>query len=113
MTSTTGTRVNFGSRLDSIGWGILFVMSGALLLIPGVPDGTWLAGFGALLLGVNAARAAFGLRIDWFTAILGIVALACGAGTIAGVAVPGFPVFLVLCGLALVAGQIVRLSRAS
>jgi hypothetical protein len=111
MTSATGTRTDFGSRLDSIGWGLLFLMSGVLLLLPGVPDGTWLAGLGALLLGLNATRAVSGLSVDWFTAIIGIVALACGAGTIAGVVVPGFALVMVLCGFALVAGQVVRLGR--
>jgi hypothetical protein len=113
MTSTTGARVNFGSRLDSIGWGILFLMSGVLLLLPGVPDGSWLAGVGAILLGLNAVRSLSGLPVDWFAVILGIIALACGAGMIAGVAVPGFALFMVLCGLALVAGQVVRLGRAA
>ena len=40
------------------------------------------------------------------------VALVWGAGTIAGIAVPWFSLLLVLCGLALISGELFRPQRA-
>jgi hypothetical protein len=41
-----------------------------------------------------------------------VVALVWGAGTIAGIAVPWFSLLLVLCGLALISGELFRPQRA-
>ncbi len=95
------------SRIDAIGWGAFFVMSGAMLLAPGLPDGTWLAGVGILLLALGAARLALGLPVSTFGAIIATVLVASGAGTMAGVVVPWFSMLLILCGLALVVGDII------
>lgn len=100
-------------RLDSIGWGLFFLMSGAMLLVPGLPDGSWLAGVGLLLIGLAIARSMLGLPVNAFGVIVAIVLVASGAGTIAGVAVPWLSLLLVLCGVALVVGEIVpRLRQA-
>ncbi len=96
------------SRIDAIGWGLLFLMTGTLALIPGLPDGTWLAGLGILLLGLTGGRLILGLAPEWFTVILGSVALLAGLGGMIGVAVPGFALLLILCGVAVIAGQLVR-----
>jgi len=106
--ATNMTRHALPSRIDAIGWGLLFLMTGTLALIPGLPEGTWLAGFGVLLLGLNAARLVLGLALDWFTVILGSVALLGGLGAMVGVAVPWFALLLIGCGLAILAGQFVR-----
>ncbi len=112
MTLATETlRHELDRRLDAAGWGLFFLMSGALLLIPGVPDGTWLAGVGAILIGLSAIRWLTGLAVSWFAVILGVVALASGAGAIAGVSVPGFALLLISCGLAIVAGGFVGQPR--
>jgi hypothetical protein len=95
-------------RVDAIGWGLLFLMTGTLALIPGLPGGTWLVGFGVLLLGLNAARLVLGVAPEWFTVILGSVALLGGLGAMVGVAVPWFALLLIGCGLAILAGQFVR-----
>ena len=107
-TETNMAQRDIPGRIDAIGWGLLFLMTGTLALMPGLPDGTWLAGLGVLLLGLNAARLVLGLSPEWFTVILGSVALLAGLGGMAGVAVPGFALLLILCGLAVIAGQVVR-----
>ena len=91
-------------RLDVLGWGVFFVMTGMLMLIPSLPEGTWLVGLGVLLLGLAGVRLALGLAFEWFGLILGVGALLAGLGTIAGVEIPVFALFLVACGLALIAG---------
>jgi hypothetical protein len=107
-TATNMAQRDIPRRIDAIGWGLLFLMTGTLALIPGLPDGTWLAGLGILLLGLNAARSVLGISPEWFTVIVGSLALLAGLGGMVGVAVPGFALLLILCGLAVIAGQVVR-----
>lgn len=106
--ATNMTQHGFRNRIDAIGWGLLFLMTGTLALIPGLPDGTWLAGLGILLLGLNAARWVLGISPEWFTVILGSVALLAGLGGIVGVAVPGLALLLIAFGVAIIAGQVWR-----
>jgi hypothetical protein len=69
---------------------------------PGVPQGTWLIGTGALLLLLNAIR--FRKRIRWSGAstALGVFALAAGLGSLTGINSPLFPICLVIIGAGLV-----------
>ena len=101
--TTNADTTNRAHRLDVLGWGIFFLMTGVLMLFPRPPEGTWLVGLGVLLLGLAAARVALGLGFEWFGVILGSGALVAGFGTIAGVYIPVFALFLVACGLALIA----------
>ncbi len=107
MTSTTySNRTDLGNRVDAFGWGLFFLMSGAMLLVPGLPDGSWLAGVGVLFLALSAARSVMGLPVSGFGLFVGGVLLVWGAGIMAGIAVPWFSLLLVACGLAIVAGQV-------
>jgi hypothetical protein len=107
------TRQEFESRVDGAGWGLFFVMSGAMLLVPGLPNGSWLAGVGVLLVGLSVARALLGLPVSTFGAILAGVLVATGLGAIVGIAVPWFSILLVACGVALVIGEAVRRNHAA
>ena len=108
MTGVTDTNnadtKNLAHRLDVLGWGIFFLITGVLMLFPSLPEGIWLVGLGVLLLGLAAVRVALGLAIEWFGVILGAGALIAGFGTIAGIYIPVFALFLVACGLAIIAG---------
>jgi hypothetical protein len=101
--TTNADTTNLAHRLDVLGWGIFFLMTGVLMLFPSLPEGTWLVGLGVLLLGLAAVRVALELAFEWFGVILGTGALVAGFGTIAGVYIPVFALFLVACGLALIA----------
>jgi hypothetical protein len=94
-------------RLDAIGWGLLFLLTGTLLLVE-VPEGAWLAGVGAILLGLSAARVVLGAKASRFIVLLGMVALVIGIGEMAGVDVPGLPLLLILCGVVLIGAQAFR-----
>jgi hypothetical protein len=96
------------SRIEAIGWGLLLLMTGILFLVPGLPDGTWLVGLGVLMLGLNATRIYVGLRPDRFGVILGTGAVLAGFVIMAGIDVPVFALLLILCGLAIIAGQITQ-----
>jgi hypothetical protein len=93
-------------RIDAIGWGLLFLMSGVLFLIPGLPEGTWLVGLGLLMLALNATRLFIGLPLDRFGVLIGSGALLAGLCTMAGMEVPVFALLLVAFGLAIIAGQL-------
>lgn len=87
-------------RLEMIGWGLFLIMIGGLMLVPEqvVPEGLWLVGAGLIMLGLNAARYFYHLPLSWFTIILGLLALASGAGDLVGIDLPVFPILLILIG---------------
>ncbi len=91
-----------GSRLDQIGWGIFLIMIGAIWLVPGVPQGTFLIGTGILLLALNAIRSRLGIVWSGVSVALGVLALSAGLADFTGVKVPLFPICLVIVGAALI-----------
>jgi len=98
-------------RLETIGWGLLLILTGGVWLAPKglVPEGTWLIGFGLILLGVNVARSLNAIPINGFTTTLGILALVLGAvelaGSILGLTfdLPVFAISLIVFGAILLA----------
>jgi hypothetical protein len=114
MTSTMrSVQEDLESRIDSAGWGLFFLMTGVMLLVPGLPAGSWLIGVGILLIGLSVLRAMLRLPVSPFGVMMALVLVATGLGEAAGVAVPWFALMLVLCGMALVIGQLVRRPRAA
>ena len=89
-------------RLESISWGLFLIMLGGFALLKSVPEGTWLVGAGVIMLGLNALRLLFGIRIGWTTVILGTVALLSGLGSVYGVSIPVGPLLVILIGLAII-----------
>jgi hypothetical protein len=92
-----------GKRLEEIAWALFLIMSGALWLAPKawVPEGTWLAGFGLILLGLNAARRLYGLKLEGFGLVVGLAAFAAGIGRMLGRDLPFVAILLILVGLAM------------
>lgn len=88
--------------IDEIACSLLLITTGALWLAPNawVPEGTWLTCFGIVLLGVNATRYLFKLRIEAFGLVLGSVALIAGISQILGGKLAFIPLFLVVMGTA-------------
>jgi hypothetical protein len=95
-------------RLDDVGWGLLFLLFAALALPKGMAEYASVAGVGALMLGLNVARRAAGVRVGWFSIVLGAVALIAGAGAIAGLEIHAFALFFALLGVVLIIGAAVR-----
>lgn len=91
-------------RLDEIAWALVLVMTGGLWLAPKTmfPEGTWLAGVGLIILGLNAARRLRGLGMNGFGLVVGLVALAAGIGRIIGRDLPIVPALLIVLGVALI-----------
>ncbi len=99
-------------RIDAFGGGSLFVLTGVVMLVPGLPGGAWLIGFGAILVAVNVARAASGLAPEWLWVIVGAGALLAGAGQIAGLDLPVLALVLIACGIVVIAGPLARRETA-
>ena len=88
-------------QLERIGSALFLVMIGGLALVPSrsVPQGTWLAGTGLIMIGLNVIRHRNGVRISAFSSVLGMIALAVGSSAMAGVDLPLLPVLLAAVGL--------------
>ena len=104
-----------GVRLDEIGWALFLIMTGALWLTPGgwAPQGSWLAGLGLILLGLNGARRFCHLRVSPGGIAAGIAALVAGVGQILGGAGLFIPVLLVALGIVLAQRTISRATHAA
>ncbi len=91
-------------RLTQIAWALFLIMIGGFLLVPDerLPQGAWLIGLGAILLGLNGVRLIVGLRIGWVTTVLGTLALMSGLSDYAGVDVPVGPALLIIIGAAVI-----------
>ena len=104
-----------GVRLDEIGWALFLIMTGALWLTPGgwAPQGSWLAGLGLILLGLNGARRFCRLRVSPGGIAAGIAALVAGVGQSLGGAGLFIPVLLVALGIVLAMRTISRARPAT
>jgi hypothetical protein len=91
-------------QIESIGWALFLVMSGVLLIAPEgfAPDGSWLLGTGLIILGSMGIRFLYGIRVDGFWTVLGILALGYGISEFFGLNLPLFPVLLVIIGVVIV-----------
>ena len=115
MTTTTTkdtTRAAVSDRVDTIGWGLLFVAIGVVSLIPAMPDGAWLVATGLVMLGASAVRAWMGIGAYTTTIVVGVVALSAGIFTVAGFTTEVGPLVLIVLGLALVVGTLYRAQRS-
>lgn len=109
MASLTTPKDTLNRRLDEIGWGLFFLMTGGLLLAPQkIPDGTWLIGVGIIMLGINGARRLYGIPISLFTVVVGIVAVAAGVGDFLGLKLPLFAALFILIGAGIIVRQLLQ-----
>jgi uncharacterized membrane protein len=94
----------FDKRIESFGWALFLIMSGVLLLAPDklVPEGTWLIGVGLIILGSMGVRYLYGIKVEGFWTILGILALGFGVSEFFNLDLPVFPALLVVMGVVIV-----------
>ncbi len=113
--NVTDERKRLSGRLDDVAWALLFLMSGAILAIPGIPHpwAAWFLGVGAILIAINVARYAAGLRVS--VLITGCGAIAAAAGIVAywGIELPVVALVLLLIGFVILAAPFVKGSTAS
>ena len=97
-------RRDLDHQIARIGWALVFIMTGGLLLLPDVPQGTWLIGIGIILVGAQLVRYLNHVPMWTFSLILGLAALLLGVATFAGysMSIEFFPIVLILIGLSIV-----------
>lgn len=97
-------KIALNKRLETIGWGCFLIMLGGFSFVPEriVPKGLWSIGIGLIMLGLNGARYAYGIRMSGFTTVLGILSLVGGATQLMGLNSIEGPVLLIILGAYLV-----------
>lgn len=97
--------VQLDHHLNDIGWGLLFVLTGLIWMAPAhqIPDGTWLFGVAAILIGVNVVRYMKHISMSVFSLVLGCLALLAAVGQFWRVDLPLLAICLVVIGVSLVA----------
>jgi uncharacterized integral membrane protein len=97
-------KIALNKRLEAIGWGCFLIMLGGFSFVPAriVPKGLWSIGIGLIMLGLNGARYAYGIRMSGFTTVLGILSLVSGATQLMGLNSIEGPVLLIILGAYLI-----------
>jgi hypothetical protein len=73
-------------RLESIAWGLFLIILGGFALVPDatIPKGLWSIGVGLIMLGLNATRYYYQIRLSGFTTVLGIISVLGGITELIG-----------------------------
>jgi hypothetical protein len=97
-------------RLENAAWGLFLIMLGCIWLVPEeqIPQDAWLLGAGVILLGLNGIRFLKGIRPSGFTIFLGALGVLLGIGGLLGVDIPVVPILIILLGLSLVVGPLMK-----
>lgn len=98
MERNAGEMLELERRVDAVGWGVVFIAMGAVLLLPDLPANTWLVAVGLVLVGASVVRAVLGLRIVWLTMVCGIASLVGGVTALAGLESAAWPLALIAVG---------------
>jgi hypothetical protein len=91
-------------RLETAAWGLFLVMLGGFMFVPEttLKKGVWSIGVGLIMLGLNAARYYYKIRMSGFTTVLGIISLVAGALELLGVIGFEGAVLLIILGAYLI-----------
>ena len=101
----TATNTLLDRRLHDVGWGLLLMLTGMIWLVPAdrVPEGAWLLGVAAILLGINVVRYLKHIAVSGFTLVLGVAALLAAFSRIWRTDLPVLAICLLIIGASLVA----------
>ena len=99
-----GDGIRLDRQLNDIGWGLLFMLTGLVWMLPAqqVPEGAWLFGVAAILIGINVVRYLNHVAVSSFSLSLGGVALLAAVGQLWRVDLPLFAICLFIIGASLV-----------
>ena len=104
VTNREDNKRTLDKQLDAIGWGLFFIMIGVLWLLPEgtVPEDTWLIGMGAIIFSVNGIRYLYGIRIQGFWTVIGIIALTFGVSGVFSLDMSISQVVLIIFGISII-----------
>jgi len=91
-------------KLESVAWGLFLIMLGGFALVPAntIPKGVWSLGVGLIMLGLNAARYYYKLKMSGFTTFLGILSLIGGIVELVGITSLNGALLLIILGAYLI-----------
>jgi hypothetical protein len=74
-------------RLETMAWGMFLIVLGGFMFVPKnqAPEGLWSIVIGLILLGLNAARFYYKIRMSGFTMVLGLISVLGGVVQLLGV----------------------------
>jgi hypothetical protein len=109
-TKLSGTPVSMSNesldrRLHDIGWGLLLMLTGMIWLVPAkrVPQGAWLLGVAAILVGLDVVRYVKHITVSGFSLVVGLAALLAAFSRIWRTDLPVLALCLLIIGASLVA----------
>ena len=91
-------------RFESIAWGLFLIMLGGFALVPQntIPRGVWSIGVGVIMLGLNATRYYYKIRMSGFTTFLGLLSLVGGIVELLGITSLDASLILIILGAYLI-----------
>jgi hypothetical protein len=91
-------------RLEGVAWGFFLIMLGGFALVPDetIPKGLWSIGVGVIMLGLNAARYYYKIKMSGFTTFLGILSLLGGLAELVGWTSLNWGLILIILGAYLI-----------
>lgn len=98
--STTDKNAGLAKKLDVAGWGLFFIWVGTALLMD-LSWGVGLVGVAVITLGAQAVRKYFGLEVEGFWLVCGLMFLVGGLWEMYRVEVSLVPILLIVAGGAL------------
>ncbi len=74
-------------RLETAAWGLFLIMLGGFMFVPEttLKKGIWSIGVGGIMLGLNAVRYTYKIRMSGFTTVLGILSVVAGVLQVLGI----------------------------
>jgi len=101
-------------RYELVAWGALFILFGAIDLVPGVPAGTEWLGIAIILLGLNMMRYISKIPTNIISITLGLIALVLGASRLLHLrdTLPFFETLLIVIGIVLLVRSVAKRSSA-
>lgn len=91
-------------RMEAVAWGLFLIMLGGFALVPDetIPKGVWSIGVGVIMLGLNAARYYYQIKMSGFTTFLGILSLLGGIAELLGMTSLDGALLLIILGAYLI-----------
>jgi hypothetical protein len=99
------------ARLDTVGWGLLFLLVAALALPGGTAEYVSVAAVGGAMIVLNVARVVLGVPVRWLSVVLGASMAIAGGAALGGMKMDVFVLFFALAGAINVAVALLRPAR--
>jgi len=100
----SASKAVLNKRLETAAWGLFLIMLGGFMFVPetALKKGVWSLGVGLIMLGLNAVRYYYKIRMSGFTTLLGIISLVAGVLQVLGIVAYEGAFLLIILGAYLI-----------